>query len=50
MMDCCIIDVCGREVKTVVLEEMGWFAMDNDRGESSNGVINGVDETQEPLV
>jgi len=25
---------------------MGWFAMGNDRGESSNGVINGVDETQ----
>ena len=38
--------MCGREVKTVVLKEMGWFAMDNDRGESSNGVINGVDETK----
>ena len=44
MMDCGIIIVCGREGKTVVLtRKLGWFAMDNDRGKSSNG-------DEEPLV
>lgn len=38
--------MCDRAVKTVALDGLGWFAMGNDRGESSNGVINSVDETE----